>query len=96
MMARELAGKAPAPPMNRRQRRREPGLQQRRKRRRGPAGGAMYARRKALVEPLFGALKQQRGRRRFRCRGLAAVGVEWAPAATAFNLTRRFRLRNAA
>ena len=75
-MAREQAGKAPAPPMNRRQRRREPGLQQRRERLHGPTGRAIYARRKALVEPLFGVLKQQRGMRRFRCRGLAAVGAD--------------------
>lgn len=51
-----------------------------------------YKRRKALVEPVFGVLKQQRGMRQFRCRGLIGVGVEWALAATAFNLTRLFAL----
>ncbi|HLX44063.1 MAG TPA: transposase, partial [Bryobacteraceae bacterium] len=46
--------------------------------------------RKALVEPVFGVLKQQRGMRKFRCRGLTAVGIEWTLATTAYNLTRLF------
>ena len=96
LMARELAGVEDAPrEMNQRQQRREPGLQQRRERLRGPTGRTMYGRRKALVEPVFGVLKQQRGMRKFRCRGLEAVGVEWALAATAYNLTRLFRRRAA-
>ncbi len=96
LMATELAGKQAAPEcMNRRQQRREPGLQQRRERLRGPTGRRMYARRKALVELVFGVLKQQRGMRRFRCRGLEAAGVEWALATTAFNLTRMFARRRA-
>ena len=93
LMARELAGKQQAPEMNERQQRRSPGLKQRRERLRGPTGRAMYARRKALVEPVFGVLKQQRGMRQFRCRGLEAVGVEWALASTAFNLTRMYAKR---
>jgi IS5 family transposase len=36
----------------------------------------------------MGGLKEQRGMRRFRLRGLAKVGVEMALAATAYNLTR--------
>ena len=55
---------------------------------RDPAGRAIYQRRKAIVEPVFGVLKEQRGMRQFRRRGLAKVGVELALAATAFNLTR--------
>ena len=54
------------------------------------------ARRKALVEPVFGVLKEQRGLRRFRRRGLAAVAVEWALATTAYNLTRLYARRCAA
>lgn len=87
-MEPELAGKQDAPEMNERQQRRSPGLKQRRERRRGPTGRAMYFRRKALVEPVFGVLKQQRGMRQFRCRGLEAVRVEWVLASTAFHLTR--------
>ena len=55
---------------------------------RSPAGQARYRRRQALVEPVLGVLKEQRGMRRFRRRGLKKVAVEWALACTAFNLTR--------
>ena len=87
-LAMEFAGGPPIGPMNKRQQRRSPGLRERRERLRTPDGRAACARRKALVESVFGVLKQQRGMRRFRRRGLAAVGVEWALAATAYNLTR--------
>lgn len=93
LLAREFAGTATAGPMNEREQRRFPGLQQRRERLRSPAGRALCAKRKALVEPVFGVLKQQRGMRKFRCRRLEAVGVEWALAATAYNLTRMFKQR---
>lgn len=43
---------------------------------RSPAGQAAYARRKAVVEPVFGVLKQQRGMRQFRTRGLEKVNGE--------------------
>jgi len=59
---------------------------------RSPAGQARYRRRQALVEPVIGVLKEQRGLRRFRLRGLAKVGVEVALTCTAFNLTRMWRL----
>jgi len=59
-----------------------------RQRLRSPAGRAVYPRRKAIIKPVFGVLKEQRGMRRFRLRGLAKVGVEMALAATAYNLTR--------
>ena len=91
LMATELAGGATAPHMNPRQQHRTPGLQQLRQRLREPAARAHYGRRKAIVEPVFGVLKQQRGMRQFRCRGLTAVGTEWALATTAYNLTRLFR-----
>lgn len=58
---------------------------------RDPAGRAIYARRKTIVEPVNGVLKEQRGMRRFRQRGLAKVAVEWALATTAYNLTRMWR-----
>jgi transposase len=53
-----------------------------------PAGRVVYARRKMMVEPVFGVLKQQRGMRQFRRRGLAQVAVEFTLAAIAYNLTR--------
>jgi transposase len=55
---------------------------------RSPAGRRLYERRQAVVEPVFGVLKEQRGMRRFRRRGLLAVGTEWMLAAIAYNLTR--------
>ncbi len=67
-----------------------------RRRLRSPAGRAVYERRKAIIEPVFGVLKEQRGLRRFRLRGLAQVAVEMALAATAYNLTRLWNLRRAA
>lgn len=90
LMARELAGVAVVAEMNARQKRRHPGLQQLRERMREPAARRCYARRKALVEPVFGVLKQQRGMRQFRRRGLLSVSTEWALATTAYNLTRLF------
>ena len=79
--------------MNRRERRRFPGLYEWRELFRDPAVRAAYAPRKHIVEPVFGVLKQQRGMRQFRTRGLDRVSTEWALATTAFNLTRLFRLR---
>jgi transposase len=60
---------------------------------RAPAGRAIYARRKALVEPVFGTLKEQRGMRRFRLRGLKKVAIEFTLASVSYNLTRLFALR---
>ena len=66
-----------------------------RQRLRSPAGRAVYQRRKAIIEPVFGVLKEQRGMRRFRCRGLARVAVEMALASTAYNLTRLWSFQRA-
>jgi hypothetical protein len=58
---------------------------------RDPAGRRIYQRRKAIVEPVFGVLKQQRGMRQFARRGLEKVAVELLLATTAYNLTRMWR-----
>jgi transposase len=55
---------------------------------RSPQGREVYQKRKALVEPVFGVLKEQRGMRQFRRRGLQNVAVELSLATTAYNLTR--------
>jgi len=55
---------------------------------RSPAGRALYGKRKALVEPVLGSLKEQRGMRRFRLRGMQNVAIEFSLATIAFNLTR--------
>lgn len=71
----------------------DPHLKRARKRLRSAPGRAWYKKRKALVEPVFGTLKQQRGMRQFERRGKAAVMVEWAMASIAYNLTRYHTLR---
>jgi len=55
---------------------------------RSPAGRTMYQRRQAVVEPVFGVLKEQRGMRQFQRRGLAAVTTEWLLVAIAYNIAR--------
>lgn len=62
---------------------------------RSPAGAAAYARRKAIVEPVFGVLKQQRGMRQFRTRGLHNVANEFTLATLAYNITRLHAMRAA-
>ena len=69
---------------------RSPELKAMRKKLRSPAGRRVYGRRKALVEPVFGVLKQQRGMRQFRTCGRERVAIEFTLAATAYNLTRLF------
>jgi transposase len=71
---------------------RQPAQQRMRRKLRSPAGHAIYQRRKALAEPVMGVLKEQRGMRRFRLRGLSKVAVEFTLAATALNLTRVWRV----
>lgn len=60
---------------------------------RSPTGRAVYGRRKGLVEPVLGTLKEQRGMKRFRLRGLAKVSLEFTLATIAYNLTRLYALR---
>ena len=62
---------------------------------RSPDGEATYARRKAVVEPVFGVLKQQRGLRQFRTRGMQNVNNEFTLATLAFNITRLHAMRAA-
>ncbi len=87
-LARELNTGQRCPAHNRP---RDPVLRRMRQKLRSPAGRAVYARRKAVVEPVLGVLKQQRGMRQFRSRGLARVAVEFTLAALAYNLTRLSR-----
>jgi transposase len=74
-----------------RQRASDPAHRRMRRKLRDPAGRRIYQRRKGLVEPVIGVLKQQRGMRQFARRGLQHVAVELVLAATAYNLTRIWR-----
>jgi transposase len=53
-------------------------------------GRRHYARRKVIVEPVFGQIKEARGFRRFGLRGLEAVGAEWQLVAAVHNLGKLF------
>ncbi len=67
---------------------RDPRLRRMREKMRSEQGNKMYRRRKALVEPVFGVLKEQRNLRGFRTRSITKVSTEFALAAIAYNLTR--------
>jgi len=56
------------------------------------AGAAIYAARKAIVEPVFGQIKQARGFRRFSLRGLAKVRSEWAFVCLTHNILKLYRM----
>lgn len=56
------------------------------------AGRTYYKRRKAIVEPVFGWIKQILGFRRFSLRGLDQVSGEWGLVCLAVNLKRMNRL----
>lgn len=53
-------------------------------------GRRLYARRKAIVEPVFGQIKHARGFRQFLRRGLGRVQQEWALICTAHNLLKLY------
>ena len=55
------------------------------------AGHAVYALRKAIVEPVFGQIKGARGFRRFSFRGFAKVQAEWQLICLTHNLLKLFR-----
>ncbi len=54
------------------------------------AGRSIYKMRKAIVEPVFGQIKERRGFRRFSLRGLANVRGEWKLVCLASNLLKLF------
>ena len=54
-------------------------------------GREMYAKRKGMIEPIFGQLKQVLGLRQFSMRGLASMRGEWRLMATVHNLLKLWR-----
>jgi hypothetical protein len=54
-------------------------------------GRSMYAKRKGMIEPIFGQLKQVLGFRQFSMRGLASMRGEWRLVATVHNLLKLWR-----
>ena len=58
---------------------------------RSEAGRTVYKMRKAIVEPVFGQIKEQRGFRRFSLRGKENVSREWKLVCAVNNLLKLFR-----
>ena len=55
------------------------------------AGKAIYKFRKAVVEPVFGQIKEVRGLRRFLLRGLEKVSAEWKIICLNHNVLKMFQ-----
>jgi transposase len=55
-------------------------------------GAAVYAARKAIVEPVIGQIKQARGFRQFLLRGFENVQGEWSLVCTTHNILKLYRL----
>ena len=58
-------------------------------------GKAVYARRKCVVEPVFGQIKQARGFRQFLLRGKRKIEGEWALLCTTHNILKLYRAQQA-
>ena len=56
------------------------------------AGKAVYAARKAIVEPVFGQIKQARGLGQFLLRGIEKVRGEWSLVCLTHNILKCYRL----
>jgi transposase len=56
-----------------------------------PAGKALYAARKHIIEPVFGQIKGVRGIRKFLLRGLEKVSAEWNLICLTHNLLKIWR-----
>ena len=59
-------------------------------------GKRIYSRRKVIVEPVFGQIKEARGFRRFSLRGLRKVRGEWTLIALCHNLLKLLTVQPAA
>lgn len=59
------------------------------------AGRAVYAKRKGIIEPIFGQLKQVLGFRQFSLRGLASMRGEWRLLCAVHNLLKLWRAAQA-
>jgi hypothetical protein len=60
---------------------------------RSKQGSAIYAQRKAIVEPVNGQIEEARGLRGFLLRGLEKVDAEWHLIGAGHNLLKLFRHR---
>jgi len=58
-----------------------------------PEGQAIYAKRREIIEPVFGQIKQWRGFRQFLLRGLTKTRAEWRLICLTHNLLKLYRSR---
>ena len=63
-------------------------MERMRRKLRTKAGKRVYARRKAIVEPVFGQIKQARGIRQLLLRGLEQARGEWTLICTTHNILK--------
>jgi len=68
-------------------------IEQMREKLKSAQGHAVYKMRKAIVEPVFGQIKEARGLRRFSLRGEPKVGLEWQLICLTHNLLKLFRAK---
>src|SRR5436305_8909206 len=66
-------------------------LEQMKQKLKSEAGRELYRKRKAIVEPVFGQIKEWRDFRRFLLRGLCKVRAEWKLLCLSHNLLKLFR-----
>lgn len=66
-------------------------LEQMKQKLKSETGRAIYRMRKAIVEPVFGQIKEWRGFRRFSVRGKGKVRAEWKLICLTHNLLKLFR-----
>ena len=59
-------------------------------------GRELYSKRKTIVEPVFGQIKEVRGFRRFLLRGMHSVAAEWQLLCSTHNLLKLYRAAQAA
>ncbi len=59
-------------------------------------GRETYAKRKGMIEPVFGQIKQARGFRQFLLRGMKNVRGEWSLVCMTHNLLKLFRSQQVA
>ena len=57
-----------------------------------PGNKEILARRKQIVEPVFGVIKEAMGFRRFTVSGLDKVKTQWSLICTTFNLRKLFKV----
>ena len=67
-------------------------LQRQIRKQKEPGNKEILAKRKQIVEPVFGIIKEVLGFRRFTVRGLEKVKTQWALICAAFNLRKLFKV----